>query len=164
MITSFSLPGLPSEFSLRMPLASWGGLPLAIARVGATAAETPNAESTEANRKANILRLEVKFIDALLFPVGIFRNHGNAKLNRSLPAAMATYCFPPTAYVMGEALEFCPVLKCQIGFPVCASTASNDSASSAKNSSPPAVVMVPPDECPRPLCGYFQASSPVDRS
>jgi hypothetical protein len=66
MMTSFSLPGLPSLFSLRIPFASPTEL-CARAIVGETAAVTPNAESTDANRNANILRVKVKFIDLLLF-------------------------------------------------------------------------------------------------
>src|SRR5450432_776090 len=65
MITSFSLPGLPSLLSLRIPLSCAAGL-CAFASAGA-AAEIPNAESTEANRIANILRVTLKFMDLLLF-------------------------------------------------------------------------------------------------
>jgi hypothetical protein len=35
--------------------------------VGKTAAESPNAESKEPNRIANVLRVEVRFIEVLLF-------------------------------------------------------------------------------------------------
>ncbi len=77
--------------------------------------------------------------------------HGrSAKLKTSLPAQIATYCMPSTAYVMGDALKDWPVLKCQRAWPVAASTASRESASSATNTSPPAVVSVPPQELPTP--------------
>src|SRR5579872_107277 len=157
MITSFSVPGFPSEFSFRIPFVSWGAKPLATARVGETAAETPKAESTDANLIANILRVELTFMDHS-FSLKFCCYQGNVKLKMSLPAATATYCFPFMAYVIGDALELCPVVKCQSGLPVCPSTASNDPASSAKNRRPLAVVIVPPDECPVPVCGYFQAS------
>src|SRR5438552_860941 len=55
---------------------------------------------------------------------------------------------------MGDALKSWPVLKCHSGLPVCASRASNESASSPKKSKPPAVVMVPPEEWAWPACGY----------
>src|SRR6516165_6720506 len=77
-------------------------------------------------------------------------SHGNANVKMSLPAAIATYCFELTAYVIGDALMSCPVWKCQSGFPVAASTASKDCASSPKKTSPPAVVITPADECPSP--------------
>src|SRR5579859_946722 len=162
MMISFSLPGLPSPFSLRMPFASCGSELLAIERVGTTALN-PKAEITEAKRSVNILRVEARFIDHS-FPFGLRnRYQGNAKLNTSLPAAIATYCFPATAYVIGDALISCPVLKCHSGLPDRASTASKEPASSAKNTKPPAVAMVPPEECPPPICGYFQAMEFVSK-
>src|SRR5579864_3195214 len=69
MMISFSLPGLPSPFSLRMPFASCVSELLAIERVG-TAALNPKAEITEAKRSVNILRVEVRFIDRS-FPFGL---------------------------------------------------------------------------------------------
>ena len=78
---------------------------------------------------------------------------GSAKVKMSLCAAIATYWTPSTAKVIGEATNFWPVLKCHNGRPVAASTASKDSASSPKNTSPPAVVSVPPQELPWPICG-----------
>src|SRR4051812_20834444 len=100
MITSFSLPGFPSLLSFRIALSCAAG-PCAFANTGEAAAVTPNAESTDANRTANILRVRLNFIDLLLFQskirkTEVFENQGNAKLNTSLPAAIATYCFPAT--------------------------------------------------------------------
>src|ERR1700677_3497686 len=62
MMTSFSPPGFPSLFSLRIPPASCAGELSASARLGNTAAVNPNPESMEVNRAANALRVKVKFI------------------------------------------------------------------------------------------------------
>src|ERR1700733_4026729 len=62
MMMSFSPPGLPSPFSLRTPLASCGEELCANPDAGNTAAVMPKAESTEANRCANILRVKLRFI------------------------------------------------------------------------------------------------------
>src|SRR5580658_3544114 len=66
MITSFSLPGFPSLLSLRIAPASCAAEPCADARLGNTAAVTPKAESREAHRAANVLRVKVEFIYLLL--------------------------------------------------------------------------------------------------
>src|ERR1700687_1740939 len=64
-MTSFSLPGFPSAFSLRMAFASCAEL-CATPREGSTAAVRPRADRTVPNRIANVLRVEVKFIEMLL--------------------------------------------------------------------------------------------------
>jgi hypothetical protein len=61
-MTSFSLPGLPSLLSLRMSPASCVVELLAKARLD-NAAENPKAESAEANRVANVLRVKGKFMN-----------------------------------------------------------------------------------------------------
>src|SRR5580692_2278030 len=65
-MTSFSLPGLPSLFILRIPPASCMAEPCANARLGNKVVVTPKAESTEAHRAANVLRVKVEFIYLLL--------------------------------------------------------------------------------------------------
>src|ERR1700757_5543801 len=90
-------------------------------------------------------------------------NH-KRKQKTSLPAAMVTCWFPFTEKLMGEAVMFWPVAKCQRGAPVLASTASNDSASSPKKTRLPAVVIVPALDRPEPTCGYFHAGWEADRS
>jgi hypothetical protein len=61
MITSFSLPGFPSLFNLRIPP------PLSAPAVCDTARElniaevTPNADTMEANRALKLLRLNTEF-------------------------------------------------------------------------------------------------------
>src|SRR5947209_2453091 len=67
---------------------------------------------------------------------------GRAKVKTSLPAQSATYCTPSTEYVMGEALNDWPVLKCHSARPDVASTASTDSESSPTKTTPPAVASV----------------------
>src|SRR5580700_4902617 len=99
-MTSFSLPGLPSLFILRIPPASCMAEPWANARLGNKVAVTPKAESTEAHRAANVLRVKVEFIYISSFQISLQYLHsgqGNAKLNTSLPAAIATYCLPAIA-------------------------------------------------------------------
>src|SRR5271157_674475 len=64
MITSFSLPGLPSALSLRMAFASCELC--AVTRVVKPTAVKPRAEKREPNRIANVLRVETKFIFMLL--------------------------------------------------------------------------------------------------
>jgi hypothetical protein len=64
MMMSFSLPGLPSAFNLRIPLLSCALEACALASEGSTVAVIPSAESMEAKRKANILRVNAKFIKA----------------------------------------------------------------------------------------------------
>src|SRR5580698_9013425 len=96
---SFSLPGLPSLLSLRIAPASCAAEHCANASFGNTAAVTPKAESTEAHRAANVLRVKVEFMFSS-FQIGLRHSRtdqGSAKLNTSLPAAIATYCLPPTA-------------------------------------------------------------------
>src|SRR5438270_3164706 len=63
MITSFSLPGLPSPLSLRIPLVSEA---CAIPRADIATEPIPRADKTEANRAANVRRLTVRFICLLL--------------------------------------------------------------------------------------------------
>src|SRR5262249_24091698 len=106
------------------------------------------AENRDRKRVENFLRVtESRFIQSLLAKFDLEpSNYGSAKLKTSLPAAILMYCLPSTAYVMGEALMFCPVLKCHKGLPSIAFKASKDSASSPKKSRPLAVVMVPPEE------------------
>src|SRR4051794_39487347 len=97
MMTSFSLPGLPSPFNFLIPPASCGEGSAEAADDRGTAAESPKTDSTEAIRKAKLLRLEFEFMESLP-SIGVQdRNQGNAKLNKLLPAAIATYCFPSTA-------------------------------------------------------------------
>jgi hypothetical protein len=69
MMTSFSLPGLPSAFNLRTPFESWAEL-WASPREG-MAAVSPNAERREAKRRAKVLRVEVKFMEVLLLMGGM---------------------------------------------------------------------------------------------
>src|ERR1700758_1895670 len=83
-MTSLSLPGLPSAFRLRMAFASWGEL-CASAREGSTAAVIPRADRSEANRIANVLRVEVKFIEMLLSKLS-FNTESNGPGGRSGPA------------------------------------------------------------------------------
>src|SRR5690348_11642125 len=64
MMMSFSLPGLPSAFSLRMAFAS--SELCAIPRVTPAAAVNPRAERTEPNRTANVRRVDMRFILVLL--------------------------------------------------------------------------------------------------
>src|ERR1017187_2754010 len=64
MMTSFSPPGLPSEFSLRM--AFFFEL-CAIALVAPTAAVRPKAERMDPKRSANVRRDVGKFMEVLLF-------------------------------------------------------------------------------------------------
>src|ERR1700757_993991 len=66
MMTSFSLPGLPSLFSLRISSAPCGAELRANASFGDTAAITPREESVEAMRAANALRVNVRFIKSPL--------------------------------------------------------------------------------------------------
>jgi hypothetical protein len=66
MMMSFSDPGLPSLFSLRIPPSLCAEELCARAGLGNTAAVTPKAESTEAQRAENVLRVKVEFIFFLL--------------------------------------------------------------------------------------------------
>src|SRR4051812_21400731 len=63
MMMSFSPPGFPSPFSLRMEFAS---CELSATPRVAAAAVNPRAERAVPNRIANALRVEVKFIFRLL--------------------------------------------------------------------------------------------------
>jgi hypothetical protein len=66
MMTSFSLPGFPSPFSLRILFASCVEELCAIPTVGAMVAVIPRADSTEAKRDAKNLRVKFEFMDVLL--------------------------------------------------------------------------------------------------
>ena len=67
MMTSFSLPGLPSLFNLRIPFVSGAAEVWAIPDEGNTAEVIPRTDSTEAKRIANILRVRLRFMCMLLF-------------------------------------------------------------------------------------------------
>src|SRR5437868_13793437 len=66
MMTSFSFPGLPSAFSLRMSLASFALEVCAAPRVLMRVVVRLKAEKMVANRDAKIRRVRLEFIPMLL--------------------------------------------------------------------------------------------------
>src|SRR5260370_29344695 len=96
--------GLPSQsIFLKPPVSSFffaGAAP-----EDAAVAVSPNPETRVARRPANALR--VKRLESTVFllfgSVVRAQLHGNAKLKMSVPAAVATYCVPTTAYFIAAA-------------------------------------------------------------
>src|SRR5581483_909749 len=69
--------------------------------------------------------------------------YGRPNAYSELPAAIATYCLPSTAKLIGEAYTAPPIWKCQSGLPEAASSAIRLPSASPVNSRPPAVDNTP---------------------
>src|SRR5713226_9356176 len=89
-------------------------------------------------------------------------NNPNEKI--AVDEAMATYCLPSTAYVIGDAVNPSPIWKCQRCFPFLASTPTRCPSSSPKKITPPAVDTVPAQDSPGPVIGYSHFLAPVFES
>src|SRR5215831_16673884 len=85
--------------------------------------------------------------------------HRNPKANNVEPAATATYCFPSTEYVIGDANTLAPHWKCHRAFPFFASSAIKFPSASPVNTIPPAVESTP-DQVGEP-CFHSHTSFPV---
>lgn len=71
------------------------------------------------------INLAVGWFEGIAASAAQFAKGYSSPKDRMLaPAAMAMNCFPPTAYVIGDALIPSVVGKCQSGFPSRASTAT----------------------------------------
>src|ERR1019366_9432839 len=87
----------------------------AAAAMGFAMAERPAAANpAEAPRKLRRDRFSFTFFSSYCAP-------GNAKERIFAPDAIATYCFPSTSYVIGEALMKAFFSKCHRYLPVAAS-------------------------------------------
>src|SRR5262249_1769636 len=89
-------------------------------------------------------------------------NRPNEKM--AVADAIATYCLPSTAYVIGDAVSPSPIWKCQRCFPFLPSTPTRWPSSSPKKTTPPAVLTFPAQDSAGPVIGYSQTRLPVSGS
>src|SRR5690349_18418781 len=83
------------------------------------------------------------------------RPQGRPKANSVEPAAIATYCLPSIAYVIGDAYTDAPHWKCHRILPVAASSAMKFPSASPVKTSPPAVESTPDHDGERCLTSHL---------